>query len=324
MKIFDPIYGEFDITEPVILELLTSPSLTRLKGVYQMGAPPELHPHFPGYTRFEHSQGVMLLLRRLGASLEEQVAGLLHDVSHPAFSHTVDWVVGDPKTESLQDTIHEEFLLKSELPGILRKHGFDVRRIAAYERFSLLEQPAPGICADRLDYPLREFYLWADPEGVPLIVEALRVVNNRIVFVTKEAAERFARPYLKCQMEHWASPETTIRHVLLAQAVGRAFESKKLTFQDLFVTDREAIAKLRAIQDSEIHRILDILEGPIDVNRFSQPPGKLRVKKFRYVDPEFLTEAGTMRLSQISPDFAQLIETSRLINSHGVLITTAI
>jgi len=50
-------------------------------------------------TRFDHSVGVMLLIRKLGAGsspasalLKEQVAALLHDVSHTAFSHVIDYV----------------------------------------------------------------------------------------------------------------------------------------------------------------------------------------------------------------------------------------
>ena len=42
---------------------------------------------------FEHSLGVYLLLRRLGADRREQVAGLLHDISHTAFSHAVDFLI---------------------------------------------------------------------------------------------------------------------------------------------------------------------------------------------------------------------------------------
>ncbi len=35
----------------------------------------------------------MMLVNRLGGSLEEQIAALLHDVSHTAFSHVIDYVL---------------------------------------------------------------------------------------------------------------------------------------------------------------------------------------------------------------------------------------
>lgn len=43
---------------------------------------------------YDHSMGVFVILRARGAPLEEQIAGLLHDVSHTAFSHVGDWVYG--------------------------------------------------------------------------------------------------------------------------------------------------------------------------------------------------------------------------------------
>ena len=74
------------------LGLIATPTFQRLRGVRQAG-PSAIAFAFKDVTRFEHSLGVHLLLGRLGADLKQQVAGLLHDISHTAFSHAVDFLV---------------------------------------------------------------------------------------------------------------------------------------------------------------------------------------------------------------------------------------
>ncbi len=106
MIIKDRVYGIFKVTSPVILELIKSPSLLRLKKIAQYGVPDKYY-HLRGYSRYEHSLGVMLLLKKLGASEKEQIAGLLHDISHTAFSHLVDWVLDQGDKEIFQDDNHK-------------------------------------------------------------------------------------------------------------------------------------------------------------------------------------------------------------------------
>src|SRR3954447_15989687 len=77
MRWHDRVYGEVAIEEPGILDLISSPTFERLKGIRQAG-PSALTFPFKNVTRFEHSLGVFLLLRRLGPDRREQVAGLLH------------------------------------------------------------------------------------------------------------------------------------------------------------------------------------------------------------------------------------------------------
>jgi HD superfamily phosphohydrolase len=91
MEIVDRIYGVVQIDEPVLLDLMQSAAMRRLQGVLQHGISGLLGVTRPT-SRFEHSIGVMILVSRLGASLDEQIAALLHDVSHTAFSHVVDYV----------------------------------------------------------------------------------------------------------------------------------------------------------------------------------------------------------------------------------------
>lgn len=122
MNYSDRIYGKFAITEPIVLELIARRPLQRLKGIDQAGY---FEPHFPGtsFSRFEHSLGVFLLLRKYGAPLPEQLAGLIHDVSHAAFSHCIDYVFpeGSQKIHSYQDAIFADFVNASEIPGVLKK-----------------------------------------------------------------------------------------------------------------------------------------------------------------------------------------------------------
>src|SRR3954462_4493946 len=103
MRWNDRVYGDVSIDHPAILALIACPTFQRLRGIRQAGPSACAFP-FKTVTRFEHSLGVHLLLRRLRADGREQVAGLLHDISHTAFSHAVDFVF------STEEQAHHEGL----------------------------------------------------------------------------------------------------------------------------------------------------------------------------------------------------------------------
>ena len=133
----DCIFGRVKIKEPVILELIKSKTLQRLKGIDQGGyqplyaKPKTVLKNRRHHNRFAHSLGVYLLLKKYGAPLEEQIAGLIHDVSHACFSHCIDYVLteGSQKKHSHQDNIFVEFVRKTEIPGILKKYQISSKYI---------------------------------------------------------------------------------------------------------------------------------------------------------------------------------------------------
>ena len=145
----DAIHGEHTITEPVLLALLRSPSLRRLVGVCQHGVT-GLLSLTPTITRFEHSVGAFLLVRRVGGSVEEQVAGLLHDVSHTVLSHVMDWALSKPG-ESFHEVHKARYLSTTELPDILTEHGFGDHKPFQEEFVAFLEAP-------KVEY--KPQYLW--------------------------------------------------------------------------------------------------------------------------------------------------------------------
>lgn len=144
----DVIYGKIKIKEPVILDLIKSPTLQRLKGISQGGHAPiffkilSLPYSKPKVYRFEHCLGVFSLLKIFNAPIEEQIAGLIHDVSHGVFSHSIDYTLkeGSEKNHSFQDEIFEKFVKNSEIPEILKKYEFNIEYILNEKNFSAVRK----------------------------------------------------------------------------------------------------------------------------------------------------------------------------------------
>src|SRR3989338_7855584 len=260
MKIKDPIYGEFEIKEPVLIELINSKPVQRLKNIDQNGLPKE-YTDFPRCNRYDHSIGVMLILRKLGASVEEQIAGLLHDVAHTAFSHMIDWVIPN-LNEDYHEKNHEKILMNSEIPGILKKYNFDINRIINVENYSLLENKIPDLCADRVEYSIREFYLWANPSKAKFCYSSLVNYNGKIILSSMKAAEIFAKTYLKCQKEYWSGTENKVQYYLFAKILKIALKEKIINTKDFYQDDNLIMKKLKESKNKNVEEIFSILKSP--------------------------------------------------------------
>ncbi|MBI2110296.1 HD domain-containing protein [Candidatus Woesearchaeota archaeon] len=316
----DRIYNSFTITEPVLIELIVSSALQRLKGINQFGIPQRLY-HYPEFSRYEHSIGVMLILRKLDATIEEQVAGLIHDVSHTAFSHLVDWVIGDREKEDYQDNNFTRIVGLSTIPKIVMGHGLDFERVTNLKLHSLLERPTPDLCADRVDYALREFNMWANPEIVQQCIDDLINFDGKMIFKTKDSAEKFARGYAKCQREHWGGAEVLVRNDLLARALKISLERNVINSDDFYAQDEEIIRKLNESGDKEIDKILTILERKklILQEDHENPQFNLK-KKFRYIDPQYLENDILCRLSESDLNYRNLLDRERKLNEKGIKV----
>lgn len=313
LVIHDRVYGDVAIDSDAIQALLRSKSLQRLRGIAQYGIPDQFY-HHKNYSRYEHSVGVMLLLRKLGASEEEQIAGLLHDVSHTAFSHVIDWVIGEGGAEGYQDEQHEDYVRKSEIPAILATYGYATDRITDYHHFGLLERDAPELCADRVDYALREF----PPAVARVCVAAITTAEGRIVFANKEAAALFGRHFLKRQMEHWGGFEATARYRIFADVLRQALADHTLTMADFWQNDAYVLGKLTASANPAVQGMLRILRNRSLAHL--NPSDRVVYKKFRHVNPHFMEEGRVMQLQDASEAFALELAEARRANERGVVM----
>lgn len=306
----DKVYGNHLITEPVLIELLKSKPVQRLKKISQFGIPDKYY-HIKNFSRYEHSVGVMLLIKILKGSIEEQIAGLLHNASHTAFSHVIDWVVGEAGDETYQDDQHENIINSGEISKILKKYNYSPKTIADYHNFKLLERDIPDLCADRVDYSLRELPVTISKT----LVKSLVNINNKIVFKNQRSALAFATNFLKLQKKHWGGFEGVSRFKLFSNILKLAIKDKTINLADFLKDDQYVIKKILKTKNNKILATLKILKNK--KLPFSKET-EVVYKKFRYTDPEFLSPEGIKRLSKVDPKFKKFIEQQRLNNKKGV------
>jgi uncharacterized protein len=259
MRWQDRVYGDVAIEEPGIRDLVGCPTFQRLKGIRQAG-PSALAFPFKNVTRFEHSLGVFLVLRRLGADCREQVAGLLHDISHTAFSHAVDFVV----TSQEQDH-HEQLkplmLDRPDIVDALSRLGYSPRDFYDDSIYPLLEQPLPDLCADRMDYFLRDGRACGvvTPDAACRILDHTATREDRIILTDVVVAREAVALFEAMNRDWWASPTEAFIYNEFADALREGIRLGVLHLDDLMTEDDQVLAKLESAHSPTIDRTLEAI-----------------------------------------------------------------
>ena len=66
------------------------------------------------YSRYEHSVGTALILWHFTHDRKQTVAGLLHDISTPAFAHVIDFVNHDHMNQESTEASTRQVIEQSE------------------------------------------------------------------------------------------------------------------------------------------------------------------------------------------------------------------
>lgn len=244
IRLNDIIYGNVEMPA-VINDILSTAAMKRLDGIHNSGAVFLVNPDL-SHSRLEHCVGVMLLIRMLGGSELEQIAGLLHDVSHTAFSHVGDYVF-DNREENYHELVFADVLLASEIPAVLIKHGYHIDQFLA-GGFDILEQPLPELCADRLDYTLRD----AVHGGLITRYSARTFLQNitlhqgKIVVTDEVWADWINDIYLRLNNEVFNFPLYVYANYELTMIIRDLLKSGFLKKSDLFKDDTFLLNKIRS------------------------------------------------------------------------------
>ncbi len=317
---YDIIWQNPQITDPDILQIIQHPSLQRLKKIW-ISTYGYLFEQKRNATSYDHSVGVYLLLKHFNAPKEEQIAGLIHDVAHTALSHVSTYAfLGKYDGTEFHELQHHRFLEESGLKELVADLGFDPEYILNEHNFPLLENNLPDICADRLDYTIRDgLHLQIlSRQQADKILQGLTVQNSEFVFANEEAAFLYSFCFYLLNLMYYGCPAEAHFNNDFGNLVKYAVESGTLLEEDWFSEDVYLVEKLQTSKDKKVQDWLAKYNNRMIVYEDTENPQEVYPKKLRVVDPKVVVggqDAGVSggdlelkRLAEISSVYAKLLK----------------
>jgi len=312
MIFVERLFGSISIDHPVRQEIFVSQAAQRASRINQAGSWQYINPN-ANVSRLEHCFGTGNIALLLERPVEEQIHGDIHDFCHTGFSHVVDYVY-ETKNQDFHENLKTKFLMNSEIPNILQKNGFDVEYVLDESNFPIVEKPSPDLCADRIDYALRDYTaFFGKPSTAKNILESLVVENEEIMFNSLAAAQTFGLLYLVWDKNICSNPKGVACFYIMAEAIKEGLEKQIISENDLFSYDSLIYKKLRFSQDQKINNYLDMLNPSFEVEVVPEDKASENPKNFdifakdkgRWIDPKVIIGDTPKRLSELYPFFSE-------------------
>ncbi|OJG80984.1 HD protein [Enterococcus pallens] len=199
-KVFrDPVHNYIHVQHQVILDLINSREVQRLRRIKQLGTSSYTF-HGAEHSRFSHSLGVYEITRRICDIFKRNYpieklgkdgwddshrivalcAALLHDVGHGPYSHTFEHIfhtdhealtvaiITSPETEVFQILNNVEEGFPEKVASVITK---------TYSNPQVVQMISSQIDADRMDYLLRDAYYTGTEYGTFDLTRILRVIR---------------------------------------------------------------------------------------------------------------------------------------------------
>lgn len=311
---------------------LSLPILTRLKDIGLLCGTdwtPVFHNHFY-YSRFDHSVGVALVIWHFTHNKAQTIAGLLHDVSTPAFSHVSDFRKGDALTQTKTESSNESIILEdAELRNLLTLDSLTAKDVCNYHDYPIADNEVPRLSADRLEYMF--------PSGAALektwsLKEIKREYEDIVIlknednleelgFRTKSIALEYCQKFIEVGLILQTNRDKVIMQ-LLGEILNLALKLKIIFENDLFEYSEKVLLKrfesfikqmdsnnLEHVRFSKLYKAFrkgkEVIgsEEPLE-NYFCV---NLNVKK-RYIDPLVLDGEKAVRLSAVSDEANKAVQ----------------
>lgn len=245
LKILSPEFPSW------LLRYISAPEFQRLSGVSMVSMDYSALYNFPYFNSvFQHSIGVALILWRFTHDKKQTLAGLFHDISSPAFKHSIDYMNGDAETqESIEKDTGKIIRDSRAINKQLKKDGILPSEISDYKLFPLADNDIPSLAADRLEYTFSNGYFlygtWT-LDQIKTFYADLAIAKNEsnldeIAFQTPSLAAEFTTENLILSANYHSDKGRAILQ-FLSDIMKSMINSGYLNLDDLYVmSEREII-----------------------------------------------------------------------------------
>ncbi|KRM55885.1 HD domain-containing protein [Lacticaseibacillus sharpeae] len=252
-KVFrDPVHNYIHVQHQVILDLINTPEMQRLRRIHQLGVSNMV---FQGaeHTRFTHSLGVYEVARQICDNFQRNYptqnggadglwndderlvalcAALLHDIGHGAYSHTFEHIFGTDHEEITRRILTDP---STEVNKVLRGVSPDFpAKVASvidhsYPNPQVVQMISSQIDADRMDYLLRDAYNTGTNYGLFDLTRILRVMRPYAGGIAFEpsgmhAVEDYIVSRFQMYQQIYFHPVSRSMEVILTKLLERAKE----------------------------------------------------------------------------------------------------
>ena len=301
-------------TPQFIPEIAQTPAMLRLDDIgMNCGCEYTSFPLFASlqkYSRYKHSIGVALIVWHFTNDIRQSTAGLLHDISSPAFAHVIDFMHGDYMTqESTENGTLSAIENSTEIQQCLKKYGMKTSEVADYHIYPIADNDTPRLSADRLEYTLGNIvnYKLASIEKAKSLYDNLTVGTNEeskpeIMFEDKGVALEFAELSLKCS-RIYVSDEDRYSMQRLAELLKECILRGIISENDLYKGETPVIKKLMrnvfSAAEWKKFRSLSAI-----VHTADNADSRIIYAKKRHINP-FVKGQG--RVGDIFPEYGRLL-----------------
>lgn len=266
------------------------------------------------YTRFHHSIIVALINYYFTRDKKSTIASLLHDDKTPCFAHTIDYVLGDYKTQESSENYRRNILLQDkELLKMLKEDKIEVEELEDLSRYPILENKAPRLCADRLDGVLHTCAIWLHTHSLNEINEVfhgLSVIDDNgsleLGFTNEGTALKFSQMVMVYAKELQGNKDKFVMQYL-SDMIKLLIDMGLITFEDLYTKkESEIVSLLEMFPSWQVFKnatsIISSDIKPVDVYNVS-----IDVKK-RNVIPLVNLDGNIARINEVSDEARRIYQ----------------